>query len=78
VEYEEAGYSAKQQMIRVTPRKIKDVKKRKDPEPIQTTSAAEHSDPGLSDQQSKYQKMFKGLMAPSGPALDHPAEPQCF
>jgi hypothetical protein len=69
VEYVQAGYSAKRQMIRVTPCKIKDLKKQKDPEPIQTTSAAEHSDPRLSDQQSKYQKLFKGLMAPSGPTL---------
>jgi hypothetical protein len=30
---------------------------------------------GLSDSQSKYQKLFKGLMAPSGPALKHPAAP---
>jgi hypothetical protein len=30
---------------------------------------------GLSKSQSKYQKLFKGLMAPSGPALEHPAAP---
>jgi hypothetical protein len=30
---------------------------------------------GLSEQQSKYQTVFKGLMAPSGKALEHPAAP---
>jgi hypothetical protein len=30
---------------------------------------------GLSAQQSKYNKLFNGLMAPSGPALAHPAAP---
>jgi hypothetical protein len=30
---------------------------------------------GLSESQSKYQQLFKGLMAPSGQALEHPAAP---
>jgi hypothetical protein len=30
---------------------------------------------GLTNRQSKYQNMFKGLMAPSGEALNHPAAP---
>ena len=30
---------------------------------------------GLSEQPSKYQTVFKGLMAPSGRALEHPAAP---
>jgi hypothetical protein len=30
---------------------------------------------GLTNRQSKYQHMFKGLMAPSGEALNHPAAP---
>jgi hypothetical protein len=66
-QYVQAGYSVKRQTIHVPPHKIKDLKKRKDPE-IQATSAAAHSDPRLSDQQSKYQKLFKGLMVPKGVA----------
>jgi hypothetical protein len=30
---------------------------------------------GLTNRQSKYQNMFKGLMAPSGEALNHPEAP---
>jgi hypothetical protein len=29
----------------------------------------------LNERQSKYQNIFKGLMTPPGPALDHPAAP---
>jgi hypothetical protein len=30
---------------------------------------------GLTNRQSKYQNIFKGFVAPSGEALDHPAGP---
>jgi hypothetical protein len=33
------------------------------------------TDRGLNDRQRKYQQVFKGLMAPSGEALHHPAAP---
>jgi hypothetical protein len=39
-----------------------------------TNTAPAHAK-NLTEQQSKYQQQFRGLMAPSGPALTHPAAP---
>jgi hypothetical protein len=68
-EYGHAGYSAKRQMIRVTHSKIKELNNSNDQQPL----AMDPTNLGLSDQQSKYKHLFKGLMSPLGPALAHPA-----
>jgi hypothetical protein len=65
---------AKRTALRVTPEKMKQSKQTGPKIDINATKKESlHS--GLTKEQRKYKQTFRGLMAPSGPALKHPAAP---
>jgi hypothetical protein len=67
---------AKRTALRATPQKMKQKKQEQAPKIGKSkldTGPSLHV--GLNKQQSKYKNSFRGLMAPSEPALEHPAAP---
>jgi hypothetical protein len=66
---------AKRAVIHTTPEKVKQTVQQVNTGWIIDKLDNIGSTKGLSERQSKYTKLFKGLMHPSGPALDHPAAP---
>jgi hypothetical protein len=71
-------HQAKKPALRPTPTKITNIKATNNKIGTHMTLEATTSKkiPSLTNQQSKYKQCnFRGLMAPSGPALDHPAAP---
>ena len=66
---------AKRAVLRTTPEKMRrHVSDITVASMLDTLDSATNSK-GLTERQRKYQSVFKGLMAPSGAALDHPAAP---
>jgi hypothetical protein len=59
-------------VVKDTPTKIRQEKQASKLRPV-TQKQGNNPFVGLTEQQSKYKNKFRGLMAPSGPALEHPA-----
>jgi hypothetical protein len=59
--------------LKETPEKIRNWKSNNTLNKTKITTDELNPFGGLTQQQSKYKNSFRGLMAPSGPALDHPA-----
>jgi hypothetical protein len=60
-------------VVKDTSTKIRQEKQASKLRPVSTQKQGNNPFVGLTEQQSKYKNNFRGLMAPSGPALEHPA-----
>jgi hypothetical protein len=66
---------AKRTALQATPEKMKQLPQTRHKIGHNEREAKQRLNIGLTKEQSKYKRKFRGLMAPSGPALKHPAAP---